>query len=201
MIPSTINTVCSVYSSHRPWLADGEWRMATTARPRFVRFVERSRARRSRAAQLLHHVLARGVARRDAAWRGAVPALSARSTLESSRRYRSGDENGARRAAASRRACTSNCKLRCRLTPVEFLALRIDVLHVENIFEQHTRHVANTDYPAIYSTIEKDKMSPGTYKPLGCITGSPLCTKNLFSKKLYESKSILSILVILEARR
>lgn len=35
-------------------------------------------------------------------------------------------------------------ELQCGLTPVEFLALRIDVFHVKNILEQHTRHVANT---------------------------------------------------------
>lgn len=57
-------------------------------------------------------------------------------------RYRSSDENGARVAAASRGANASKCKLWRGLTPVKFLALRIDVLHVENIFEQHARHVA-----------------------------------------------------------
>lgn len=42
-----------------------------------------------------------------------------------------------------RSANASIDKLRYGLTPVEFLALRIDVLHVENILEKHARHVAN----------------------------------------------------------
>lgn len=65
------------------------------------------------------------------------------------RRYRSDSENDARITAASRSANASKRKHRRGLTPVEFPALRIDVLHVENILEQHTRHLADTDCTAL----------------------------------------------------
>lgn len=78
------------------------------------------------------------------------------------RRYRSRDENGACINAAGRYANAPECKLWFRLTPVEFLAFRIDILHVEDIFEQHARHVANIDYTALWRRVAK--VSPGTYE-------------------------------------
>lgn len=60
------------------------------------------------------------------------------------RRYHFGGENDARTVTTGGPSNALRYKLQCGLTSVEFLALRIDVFYVKNIFEQHTRHVANT---------------------------------------------------------